>query len=305
MMAMLLFLSVLVLGFGCIWGVVLRPRLASGRRRARLDRLQHYRVAEVVDRPGRRFSLVRGAYEIGSFMMRHKVLPRRTIDELFRTLARNTQEPDRLLPVFIGAKTVLFGVGLLLGFVVFVVVDIGSIIHLVLPAGLPIGGMLLPDMVLAARRRHYLRAVESGMADALDMLTICVDAGMPIEAAMQRVARDMLRVNGSVASELQLTARDMSLMPDRQEALRQMATRTGLPVMRQVATVLGQSFEVGSPIAQDLRLLSEDVQADTMLRYQTSAARLPVYLTLPMILFILPVIFIVVIGPVALSLLGQ
>jgi tight adherence protein C len=115
----------------------------------------------------------------------------------------------------------------------------------------------------------------------------------------------MLRVNTSVASELRLTARDMSLMPDRQEALRQMVRRTELPVMRQVATVLAQSFEVGSPIAQDLRILSEDVQADTMLRYQTRAAQLPVYLTLPMILFIMPVIFIVVIGPVALSLLGQ
>jgi tight adherence protein C len=143
------------------------------------------------------------------------------------------------------------------------------------------------------------------MADALDMLTICVDAGTPIEAAMHRVAQDMLRVNTSVASELRLTARDMSLIPDRQEALRQMVRRTELPVMRQVATVLAQSFELGSPIAQDLRILSEDVQADTMLRYQTRAVQLPVYLTLPMILFIMPVIFIVVIGPVALSLLGQ
>lgn len=299
------FLFILVFITGAIWWRVLRPRLASGRRRARLEQLRHYRVSEGEGRPGRRFSPVRGAYEVGSFMIQRRILPRRTIHELFQALSRNTQEPDRLLPVFVGAKTVLFGVGLLLGFGVFVGVDVGSIIHLVLPAALPIGGMLLPDMVLAARRRRYLRAVESGMADALDMLTICVDAGMPIEAAMQRVAKDMLRVNASVASELRLTARDMSLMPDRHEALRQMARRTGLPVMRQVAAVLGQSFEVGSPIAQDLRILSEDVQADTMLRYQTRVAQLPVYLTLPMILFILPVIFIVVIGPVALSLLGQ
>ena len=237
----------------------LRPRLASGRRRARLERVQRYRATKAVDRPGARFSLLRGAYEVGSFMMQRRILPRSTLDELFQTLSRNTQEPDRLLP----------------------------------------------DMVLSARRRRYLQDVESGMADALDMLTICVDAGMPIEAAMHRVAQDMLRVNTSVASELRLTARDMSLMPDRQEALRQMVRRTELPVMRQVATVLAQSFEVGSPIAQDLRILSEDVQADTMLRYQTRAAQLPVYLTLPMILFIMPVIFIVVIGPVALSLLGQ
>lgn len=283
----------------------LRPRLASGRRRARLERVQRYRATKVVDRPGARFSLLRGAYEVGSFMMQRRILPRSTLDELFQTLSRNTQEPDRLLPVFIGAKTMLFLLGGVLGLAVFVSVDIGSIIHLVLPAALPIGGMLLPDMVLSARRRRYLQDVESGMADALDMLTICVDAGMPIEAAMHRVAQDMLRVNTSVASELSLTARDMSLMPDRQEALRQMVRRTELPVMRQVATVLAQSFEVGSPIAQDLRILSEDVQADTMLRYQTRAAQLPVYLTLPMILFIMPVIFIVVIGPVALSLLGQ
>lgn len=283
----------------------LRPRLASGRRRARLERIQRYRATKVVDRPGARFSLLRGAYEVGSFMMQRRILPRSTLDELFQTLSRNTQEPDRLLPVFIGAKTMLFLLGGVLGLAVFVSVDIGSIIHLVLPAALPIGGMLLPDMVLSARRRRYLQDVESGMADALDMLTICVDAGMPIEAAMHRVAQDMLRVNTSVASELRLTARDMSLMPDRQEALRQMVRRTELPVMRQVATVLAQSFEVGSPIAQDLRILSEDVQADTMLRYQTRAAQLPVYLTLPMILFIMPVIFIVVIGPVALSLLGQ
>lgn len=304
MMMAILFLSVVVC-FAVAGGVFLRPRLASGRRRARLEQLQRYRVTEVVNAPGGSFSLVRVAYEVGSFMMQKGILPRSTIDELFLTLSRNTQEPDRLLPVFIGAKTLLFLMGGVLGLAVFMAVDVGSIIHLVLPAALPIGGMLLPDMVLSGRRRRYLRDVESGMADALDMMTICVDAGMPIEAAMQRVAQDMLRVNTSVASELRLTARDMSLMPDRQEALRQMAQRTGLPVMRQVATVLAQSFEVGSPIAQDLRILSEDVQADTMLRYQTRAAQLPVYLTLPMILFILPVIFIVVIGPVALSLLDQ
>ncbi|MGE4521223.1 MAG: type II secretion system F family protein [Acetobacter sp.] len=302
-MVTVLFLVVICLFVA--WGMFLRPRLASGRRRARLERVQRYRTTKAVDRPGARFSLLRGAYEVGSFMMQRRILPRSTLDELFQTLSRNTQEPDRLLPVFIGAKTMLFLLGGVLGLAVFVSVDIGSIIHLVLPAALPIGGMLLPDMVLSARRRRYLQDVESGMADALDMLTICVDAGMPIEAAMHRVAQDMLRVNTSVASELRLTARDMSLMPDRQEALRQMVRRTELPVMRQVATVLAQSFEVGSPIAQDLRILSEDVQADTMLRYQTRAAQLPVYLTLPMILFIMPVIFIVVIGPVALSLLGQ
>ena len=305
MIATFFFIALMVLGLVGVWVAVLRPRFTQGRRRVRLEQLRQYRVAESKDRPGTRFSPARVAYETGSFLIQRHLLSRRTLDELFRTLARATQEPDQFLPVFLGAKTILFGVGLVLGFVAFMSLNAGSINHLVLPAALPIGGMMLPDMVLASRRKRYLRAVESGMADALDMLTICVDAGMPIEAAMQRVAHDMLRINASVANELRLTARDMSLMPDRQEALRQMAQRTGLPVMRQVATVLTQSFEVGSPIAQDLRILSEDVQADTMLRYQTRVAQLPVYLTLPMILFILPVIFIVVIGPVALSLMGQ
>lgn len=168
-----------------------------------------------------------------------------------------------------------------------------------------LAGSFLPDVVRGRLYQRYLSALENGMPDALDLLGICAEAGMPIEGAIRRVAREMVNINGSVAKEFSLVVQDMAVMPDRMDVFRQMAIRRRIPVIRQFSTIILQSCEVGTPIVLALRALADELRQEKAVKYQKKMAQLPVMMTLPMILFILPVLFIVVIGPPLLQVLQK
>lgn len=272
------------------------------QRQERLLHLEKYKPDGERTVSRKKLTLNDLVHDVGYYIAQLNVIPKKTIDEMFQSLSSSGASQYRNFYIFIGAKIMLLAGGVVLGIYFFLELGDGFLTHLVLPVAMPVVGLLAPDYVLNSMHKKYLKEVDAGMADALDLLTICVDAGMPIEAAIQRVGKDMEAINKSAANELNLTSRDMSVLPDRYGVFRQMARRTGLAVMNQLATVLIQSFEVGAPLAQALRTLSEDVKNDTMLRYQSRVAQLSVYLTLPMVLFILPVIFIVVIGPALIAL---
>ena len=164
-------------------------------------------------------------------------------------------------------------------------------------AGGAIVGLLAPDTVIRSKRKTYLRALDQGLPDALDMLVICSEAGLGLEAAFERVGNEIMHGHPVMGQEMQLTVQEMRINSDRRMALISLGQRTGLESLRRLGGTLVQTMQFGTPLAQALRTLSAEMRAELLVRFEEKAARLPVLLTLPMIMFILPCVFLIVGGP--------
>jgi tight adherence protein C len=162
-------------------------------------------------------------------------------------------------------------------------------------------GLLLPDTVVRRNHKKYLERVDSGVSDALDMLVICAQAGLGLETAMHRVAIEIRLARPEMATELELTLKEMRIAVDTQRGLIALGVRTGLPSLKRVAATLVQTIQYGTPLSEALRVLSAEMRQDTLTKFEARAARLPVLLTMPMIMFIFPCIFIAIAGPAAMK----
>jgi len=158
-------------------------------------------------------------------------------------------------------------------------------------------GAYVPILVLnrlIIRRQNQLRLQ---LPDALDLLVICAEAGLGLDAALGRVVREMGNSAPQLADELGLTAVELGFFPDRRQALQNLAKRTDLPSIRGVVNTLIQTERYGTPLAHSLRVLAAEFRDERMLKAEEKAARLPATLTVPMIIFILPTLFVVLMGP--------
>jgi tight adherence protein C len=164
-------------------------------------------------------------------------------------------------------------------------------------AGAGITGLLLPDHVVKTLHKRHLQSVERGLPDALDMLVICSEAGLGLEPAIERVGREIAHAHLDVAEELLNVAREMRLNADRRVALMNMGARTGLASLRRLGVTLVQTLQYGTPLSQALRTLSSEMRQEALTRFEARASRLPALLTVPMIVFILPCVFLIVGGP--------
>jgi tight adherence protein C len=144
------------------------------------------------------------------------------------------------------------------------------------------------------RRQHNLR---KQLPDGLDLLVICTESGLSMDAAFARVARELGLSAPHLADEIGLTSVELGFLPNRRQALQNLAKRTDLPAVRGVVNTLVQTEKYGTPLAHSLRVLSAEFRDERMLKAEEKAAKLPAVLTVPMILFILPVLFVVLIGP--------
>jgi tight adherence protein C len=158
-------------------------------------------------------------------------------------------------------------------------------------------GNYLPLLIvknLVARRQESIRRA---WPDALDLLLICVESGMAIEPAMQRVAREIGPISVPLAEEMSLTVAELAYLQERRKAFENLAKRTGLPGVRAVVTSFIQAERYGTPLGTALRVLSQENRDMRMAEAERKAAALPPKLTVPMMLFFLPVIFVVILGP--------
>jgi tight adherence protein C len=167
-----------------------------------------------------------------------------------------------------------------------------------------LAGWRLPDLVLSKLAKRRREAIERGLPDALDLLVICGEAGLGLDIAFERVAREMKQAHPELGAELAITAAEMRVLPDRFLALANMADRLKLETLRSLVATLSQTIRYGTPLGQALRVLANEMRRDRLTRFEAKAARLPVLITLPMIGFILPCVFIVVAGPAALDLIN-
>lgn len=159
-----------------------------------------------------------------------------------------------------------------------------------------------PDVFVANLIGKRTNAIRKGLPDALDLLVICAEAGLTIDAAFSRVARELGRAYPELGDEFSLTAIELSFLTERRSAFENLAYRVNLESMRGVVTTMIQTERYGTPLASALRVLSAEFRNERMMRAEEKAARLPAIMTIPLILFILPTLFVVILGPAACSL---
>lgn len=161
-------------------------------------------------------------------------------------------------------------------------------------------GSLAPDYYLRQVTERRTAAIRRSLPDAFDLLVICAEAGLSLDASFDRVAREMGGGCPELGEEIGLTAIELGFLPDRTKALQGFADRVPLQGVRALVTTLAQTERYGTPLAQALRVLASEMRTERMLKAEEKAARLPAVMTLPMMLFILPPLFVVLIGPAVL-----
>ena len=171
--------------------------------------------------------------------------------------------------------------------------------------GLVAGTLILsykaPDIWLKNKIKKRSDAVRKGLPDALDLLVICAEAGLTVDAAFNRVARELGKGYPELGDEFALTSIELGFLTDRRSAFENLANRIDLDAVRGVVTTMIQTEKYGTPLASALRVLAAEFRNERMMRAEEKAARLPAIMTVPLILFILPVLFVVILGPAACS----
>jgi tight adherence protein C len=162
-------------------------------------------------------------------------------------------------------------------------------------------GFFAPGVLVKNFIKKRAHQMELGLPDALDLLVICAEAGLSLDAALQRVARELELTWPELSEEFGITAAELTYLPDRKQAFENLNARTNMVSVRGVVNTLLQTAKFGTPLAQSLRILAAEFREARLIRAEEKAARLPAMLTVPMILFILPTLFIMVLGPAGLS----
>ncbi|MBC7159451.1 MAG: type II secretion system F family protein [Porphyrobacter sp.] len=158
-----------------------------------------------------------------------------------------------------------------------------------------------PELYLSNKAGKRTQAIRKGLPDAVDLLVICAEAGLTVDAAFNRVARELGRAYPELGDEFALTAIELSFLTERRQAFENLAYRVDLDAVRGVVTTMVQTERYGTPLASALRVLAAEFRNQRMMRAEEKAARLPAIMTVPLILFILPVLFVVILGPAACS----
>jgi tight adherence protein C len=165
-------------------------------------------------------------------------------------------------------------------------------------------GMQLPLLLLKNKIQRRQLSIKRAFPDTLDLLLICVESGMSIEAAFRKVSEEIGSQSVALAEELTLTTAELSYLPDRRAAYENLAKRTNLDGVKSVCMALQQSERYGTPLATMLRVMAQENRDMRMSEAEKKAASLPPKLTVPMILFFLPVLFIVILGPAAIKVMA-
>ena len=151
---------------------------------------------------------------------------------------------------------------------------------------------------LISKRTDLIR---KGLPDAIDLLVICAEAGLTVDTAFARVSKELGSAYPELADEFSLTSIELGFLTERRQAFENLAYRVALDHVKGVVTTMIQTEKYGTPLASSLRVLSAEFRNDRMMRAEEKAARLPAIMTIPLILFILPTLFIVILGPAACS----
>ena len=234
-----------------------------------------------------------------------KVLQQSQLEDIQQKLAHAGYRNKELAVVIVGLRAVL---PVVLGLVVFLFIylldvfpDLTPIKRFLILAGTVGIAYKGPETFLKNKAKKRSDAIRKGLPDALDLLVICAEAGLTVDAAFNRVAKELGRAYPELGDEFALTAIELSFLNERRMAFNNLAYRVDLESVRGVVTTMIQTEKYGTPLASALRVLSAEFRNERMMRAEEKAARLPAIMTVPLIMFILPVLFIVILGPAACS----
>lgn len=231
------------------------------------------------------------------FNLREALVDEGTINKLRAAGLRS----QNALNVFLVARFLLPFLFLILAAVwVFVLGNLGSRpmgIRILAVVGFAYLGFYAPNIYVSNRVSKRQKSIKKAWPDALDLMLICVESGNSIEAAMRRAAEEIGTASPELAEELALTTAELSFLPDRRIALENLGSRTQLDIVRAVVQALIQAERYGTPVSQALRVLAQESRDERMNEAEKKAAALPPKLTVPMILFFLPVLVAVILGP--------
>lgn len=194
-----------------------------------------------------------------------------------------------------------------LGFLMIVLTSITGLVDLpddmIAPVciGAVLSGFVMPEVYIknvTTKRRAVLNAV---LPEGLDLLTICVEAGLSIDAAFRRVSREMASSMPELAAEFEMTAMELTYLPDRQQALENMSERSDSPAISALVNALRQTEKYGTPLAGSLRILSSEFRQTRQSKAEEKGARMPALMTVPLMVFILPTLITVLIAPALMS----
>ncbi|AOL24395.1 tight adherence protein C [Erythrobacter litoralis] len=277
------------------------------RVKALNSRREELKAGIVTSSAKKRASLVRRTDttdKVKDQLSRMKVLQQSQVEAVQQKLAYAGYRNKELAVLIIGLRAVLpivFGSVGLLVFYWANYFDNGPFMQLMGFAATVLLGYKGPELYLSNKASKRTAEIQKGLPDALDLLVICAEAGLTVDAAFNRVAKELGRAYPELGDEFALTAIELSFLNERKTAFNNLAYRVNLDAVKGVVTTMIQTERYGTPLASALRVLSAEFRNERMMRAEEKAARLPAIMTVPLILFILPVLFIVILGPAACS----
>jgi tight adherence protein C len=289
-----------------VWGGLMR-REPSLRRIRDVTAQRHALAGGGMDR--RR----RGANNASGGLMRRVVLAlnllrtERAQQISLRMASAGWRKSDAVVK-YLFAKLVLpfaFGLGTLLWLNTTQLLGTSVALRALAAMAVTVFGFMLPEIWIKNAVKKRQVKIQRQIPDAIDLMVTCAEAGLSLGATLQRVSAEFEVGAPEVADELSLTCVEMEFLPDRGQALINLADRVGLPSVRSMVNTLLQSAKFGTPLSQALRVLSAEFRDERILKAEEKAARLPALMTVPMVLFILPSLFVVLIGPAVLRIMDQ
>ncbi len=203
------------------------------------------------------------------------------------------------------AAPIGFGILAFIGFYLLKFGNFSPNINLLAVCGAGLFGFMAPELYISNMITKRQIQLSRSLPDGLDLLVICAESGLSLDSGLERVAKEIGNASPELAEELQLTSVELGFLPERRHALMNLNRRTNLSAIRGVVNTLVQTEKYGTPLSQSLRVLANEFRDQRLLKAEEKAARLPATLTVPMIVFILPVLFIVLIGPAIISVMDN
>ncbi len=301
-------------GFASIIAIAM-PFLRRDHRASRLkavaerrEKLSRHQREEIARQRSPRHQITARASAMKSLLERFKLQNLAASKELKKKLAAAGHRQQSAVITFVFQR---FGLAIGLSLVALFFVSVGDTFDFELFQRLLISGVAgvigwyLPAVLIKNKAQKRQDEMTRNFPDTLDLLVICVESGLPIEPAFARVTEEISENAPVLSQELGLTSAELSFLGDRSKAYSNFAERTGLPAAQSLATALAQSDKYGTPVSVALKVLAEENRNDRMAKAEKKAGALPAQLTVPMILFFLPVLFMVIIGPAVIQIMAM
>jgi tight adherence protein C len=256
---------------------------AGGRLRDMVDRRRRQakreRLAELVEAMGKRMGQIKDE--------RH--MRARLVQAGYRSAGA--------LYIYLGTRIILAAVFFTFVLISWPLAGVGGLQMALGPMMAAAAGWLLPHLVLSRRVRKRQKAIQKALPDTLDLLVISVEAGLGLNQALVRVSEEMENLSSSISEELQIVNLEIRAGTPREEALRNMGDRTNVPDVRQLIAMLIQTDRFGTSIAQALRVHADSLRTARRQRAEEAAAKTTIKMIFPLVLFIFPAMFVVILGP--------